>query len=462
MIKQTILTIGVRIFAFIAKLKFYFKQKGETKFYTDYYLKKIKLKGNGIKFNGQVVITNPRYLNIGNNVHIGENAYLDTRGGITIGDNSHISRNLVIYTSNHDFRGEIVPYSHDIIPRSVVIKENVWIGMNVVIVPGVTIGKGAIIGMGTVVTSDVKDFEIIGNQKHRVIGNRSEDEYYRAIKNNNISGAGGFKIPSEKIESFKRGLNQSDQDIVFILSTGRAGSTSIASALNKHPDIEAFHEPHANFMTLSAEYILGVKTRDQVKDEILAIYKSAKRFTKGKVYIESDQKLVHLLDILIELFPHAKYIWLIRNGAYFVASSYARGWFKEKTNLRKSYKVNPHIRSLGVRLGGYETNQCTFEEWESKSTFEKNCWYWGYWNRIIEQNLDKLSENQKLVLKLEELNDDFKNLLDFIGVSQLEIKVLKENQKLKGHNIIKSESWSESQKKVFYKHCSKYMDMFYE
>ena len=57
---------------------------------------RLKSYGSELKFNGDFKITHPEQVVIGDNVHIGQNAYFRTKGGLTIGDNTHISRNVTI------------------------------------------------------------------------------------------------------------------------------------------------------------------------------------------------------------------------------------------------------------------------------------------------------------------------------------------------------------------------------
>src|SRR5690606_23541026 len=102
-------------------------------------------------------------LEIGENVHINENAFIRAEGGVIIGDNTHISRNLVLYSINHDYQGDLIPYDNQMIKKEVLIGKNVWIGMNVCVVPGTTIGDGSIIGMGTTVSGDIPPLSIVGS-----------------------------------------------------------------------------------------------------------------------------------------------------------------------------------------------------------------------------------------------------------------------------------------------------------
>jgi acetyltransferase-like isoleucine patch superfamily enzyme len=140
-------------------------------------LSKVKNKGNNCKFNGFIDIKDVDKLILSDNVRIGEGGFLFAMGGIKIGNNTQISRNVVIYTGNHDINGNAIPYDDSYILKPVVIGHSVWIGMNVVITPGVTIGDGAIIGMGTVVSTDVPEGAIVVGAKQRIIKYRNMNKF---------------------------------------------------------------------------------------------------------------------------------------------------------------------------------------------------------------------------------------------------------------------------------------------
>ena len=153
-------------------------------------LKKI---GEGSFFWGKNhTITGRHNLDIGNNVHINDGAYIRAEGGVTIGDNTHISRNMVLYSINHDYKGNLLPYDNNLILKPVVIGKNVWIGMNVCIAPGTTIGDGCIIGMGTTVSGNIPPLSIIGSAKAVIIGKRDEFHYDILDRNKRYGGIDGF------------------------------------------------------------------------------------------------------------------------------------------------------------------------------------------------------------------------------------------------------------------------------
>jgi acetyltransferase-like isoleucine patch superfamily enzyme len=149
--------------------------------------------GKGVFLHGPINISGASNISVGNNVHLGANAYIRGEGGLRLGSNIHVSRNLTVYTINHNYEGECLPYDHEMIAKPVVIEDNVWIGVDVVICPGVTVGEGAIIGMGCVVSSDVPPLSIVGGQKQRVLKYRDKNHYEKLKAESLFGFASGFR-----------------------------------------------------------------------------------------------------------------------------------------------------------------------------------------------------------------------------------------------------------------------------
>lgn len=152
-------------------------------------LRQIKTIGKDCLIQGQVTIYYPECITLGSYVRIGYGTFLYGIGGIKIGDNTQISRNVVIYSGNHDITGSTVPYDDNYIKKEVCIGRSVWIGMNVCITPGVTIGDGAIIGMGTVVSKDVPEGAIVVGAEQRIVKYRDMKEFRQKEKEKKLYGA---------------------------------------------------------------------------------------------------------------------------------------------------------------------------------------------------------------------------------------------------------------------------------
>lgn len=157
------------------------------------HLRRLKRCGKGSGLWGPVTITGHAQIELGCNAHIGGGAFIRGEGGLVIGDNTHISRNLVLYTLNHQYEGSRLPYDDTHVEKSVQIGRNVWVGMNVCIAPGTVIGEGAIIGMGAVVAGTVPPHAIVASQRWRVIGERDATRYLE------LDALGAYAGPNGKL-----------------------------------------------------------------------------------------------------------------------------------------------------------------------------------------------------------------------------------------------------------------------
>lgn len=114
----------------------------------------------------------PFYTDFGQNITIGKNVFINSgccfqdQGGIEIGDNVLIGQQVVLATLNHDLQPD---KRANMIPSSIKIGNNVWIGAHATILPGVTIGDGAVIAAGAVVTKDVLKNTIVAGVPAKII-----------------------------------------------------------------------------------------------------------------------------------------------------------------------------------------------------------------------------------------------------------------------------------------------------
>lgn len=173
------------MYSFYHKIrKFIIKLEG--KIVSRYVFKNLGVK---VKFNGYGTFkfNNPESVILGKNIHIGRGFFIRAEGGLYIGENTHISRNLMLYTHNHNYEGTRLPYDNSFIFKPVKIGKNVWVGTNVIILPGSTIGDGCIVGAGSVVSGNFEDLCIIGGNPARKINYRDES-HYSSLENKKLYG----------------------------------------------------------------------------------------------------------------------------------------------------------------------------------------------------------------------------------------------------------------------------------
>lgn len=125
-------------------------------------------------------ISVPEKMRIGDHVWIGENFFAKAEGHITIGNGTILSRNVEIWTSNHNYDSvdlQAIPYDRRMVTKPVTIGENVWVGTRVIFLPGVTVGEGAVIGAGAVVSKDVPPMAVVAGNPATVVKYRNKDTY---------------------------------------------------------------------------------------------------------------------------------------------------------------------------------------------------------------------------------------------------------------------------------------------
>lgn len=128
------------------------------------------------KFIGKNIITDINKFSIGQYSCLKE-SYIESSGNVEIGNYVHGAINLVIWSSNHVYDSNLIPFNNEYVYKKVVIKDFVWLGEGVRILPGVTIGEGAIVGMGSVVTKDVPNYAIVGGNPAKIIKYRDIDKF---------------------------------------------------------------------------------------------------------------------------------------------------------------------------------------------------------------------------------------------------------------------------------------------
>lgn len=116
-----------------------------------------------------------RFIRIGNNVGIGEFAYLGGAGGLTIGDECIIGQYFSCHPENHHFENtDISIRFQGVSHKGIDVGKNCWIGSKVTILDGVTIGDNCVIAAGSVVTKSMPANAVIGGVPAKVLKMRSE------------------------------------------------------------------------------------------------------------------------------------------------------------------------------------------------------------------------------------------------------------------------------------------------
>lgn len=115
-------------------------------------------------------------ITIGNNVGIGEFAYLGGAGGLEIGDECIVGQYWSCHPENHNYDDLNVSIRHQGVSRKgIKIGKNCWIGSKVTVLDGVQIGDGCIIAAGSVVTQSFPENSIIAGVPAKILKNRNHE-----------------------------------------------------------------------------------------------------------------------------------------------------------------------------------------------------------------------------------------------------------------------------------------------
>lgn len=106
--------------------------------------------GEKCSINRGVIVTDPSYVSIGNNVVLADCALIGHDGSVAMIYNA--------YGVSVEAVGKID------------IRDNVFIGHGAIVLPGVTIGPNAIVAAGAVVSKDVAEGDIVGGVPAKPIG----------------------------------------------------------------------------------------------------------------------------------------------------------------------------------------------------------------------------------------------------------------------------------------------------
>ncbi len=113
-------------------------------------------------------------IKIGNNVGIGEFAYLGGAGGLEIGDDCIVGQYFSCHPENHNYEDlNISIRLQGVSRKGIKIGNNCWIGSKVTILDGVTIGSGSVIAAGSVVNRSFPENAIIGGVPAKVLKMRT-------------------------------------------------------------------------------------------------------------------------------------------------------------------------------------------------------------------------------------------------------------------------------------------------
>lgn len=199
---------------------------------------------------------------------------------------------------------------------------------------------------------------------------------------------------------------------VFVLSTGRTGTETLARLLALFPHVDAYHEPSPQLLRERQQAFLEVYA---TPDKYLAILRAARRaaltnsLLRGKVYAETSARLTFLAPAIAQAMPNARFIFLHRHPAEVVRSGMRRNWYNG--HPADMYRIFPPPGTLEAT------------RWPEWSQFQKISWYWKAYNRFALDFLRLHGRDRVFVLPFGAIRSVdvrvFGSLFRFLGLPQL-------------------------------------------
>jgi putative colanic acid biosynthesis acetyltransferase WcaF len=112
--------------------------------------------GQNVVLKPNINIKYPWFLEIGNNVWIGEDVWIDNLAQVTIGDNVCLSQGSYLLTGSHNYKKT----SFDLMLGEIVLEDGVWIGAKATVCPSVVCKSHSVLAVGSVATSDLDSYSI--------------------------------------------------------------------------------------------------------------------------------------------------------------------------------------------------------------------------------------------------------------------------------------------------------------
>ena len=112
--------------------------------------------GRNVLIKPNVNIKYPWFLEIGNDVWIGEKTWIDNLGKVSIGNNVCLSQGCLLLSGNHNYKKS----SFDLLVKDIIIEDGVWIGAAAIVCGGVVCRDHSVLSVGSVATQSLEPFSI--------------------------------------------------------------------------------------------------------------------------------------------------------------------------------------------------------------------------------------------------------------------------------------------------------------
>jgi hypothetical protein len=181
---------------------------------------------------------------------------------------------------------------------------------------------------------------------------------------------------------------------LFVLSTGRTGTTTLARLLNLSSEIEAFHQPQPELLKARQAARWEIHAEPGKYRHIFVRARGTPLFQavrKGRMYAETSARLTFFAPVIADLLPKARFLFIHRDPVGLIRSGMKRGWYVDHPA--------DYARVRPVK------GEPFFDRWETMSPFEKVCWYWNVYNDFALRFCQHVDSSRVLIVQASNLFD---------------------------------------------------------
>ncbi|MCW9709184.1 sulfotransferase domain-containing protein [Fodinibius salsisoli] len=222
---------------------------------------------------------------------------------------------------------------------------------------------------------------------------------------------------------------------VWVLSTGRTGTNTMTELFKLSPLIDAFHEPAPELFQFSYDYFMNQIDRSDAKQMLKYLRDELvfRSYRDGFIFVETNNRLAYIADLLLDLYPSSKFIHVYRNPYDFIRSGMRRSYYQG--HMRDYARIHP-IQS-----------EPDHEQWKTYTAIQKTAWNWKRVNEYCLNFMATLPQEQKMSFSSEDFFEADPSLTDplfnFIGSSDFHPPVSDINRVMgKKHNAQKRGQFS--------------------
>ncbi len=224
-----------------------------------------------------------------------------------------------------------------------------------------------------------------------------------------------------------------DTTPIFFIGSGRCGTYSIAQFFQKFSHIDSHHEYcFEQILRPAVLYKMGLVERDYVKKTVIDIHLSAVYYSDSPYWIDSSNALVWIIDILKEVFPAAKYVYLTRDGRKVVSSFFHKftdlmysdsavnaliKWISSKDQVPLPPPDKKYWRPLAMERG------LLSDAFLNYNRFQRLCYYWAEANKELLKGKENPINSNEMMIKFEDIYSKPKQLskiTDLVGIEMKE------------------------------------------